>query len=276
MMLRINLFSKILFLILLSLYFVVVATPFLLMFFNGFKTTRELFLKPFEMPYSFAPENHIRAWERAGLGTAFLNSIVVSGAGILGVLFTSSMLAYVLSRYRFRFRRFIYVYIILGLALPARLAIIPIFLLLNSLKLTDTRLGLVLVYIATGASFATFLLKNFMDGIPLEIEESARMDGASPWTVYRRIALPLIKPALVVVGLVNFVNIWNDFFFPFIIITSKAKETVPLAVSLFYGEYSNQWPMIAAALTISVVPIMVVFFLFSKQFISGITQGAIK
>jgi raffinose/stachyose/melibiose transport system permease protein len=246
------------------------------MFFNGFKTTRELFLKPFEMPDSFAPENHIRAWERAGLGTAFLNSIVVSGAGIFGVLFTSSMLAYVLSRYRFRFRRFIYVYIILGLALPARLAIIPIFLLLNSLKLTDTRLGLVLVYIATGASFATFLLKNFMDGIPLEIEESARMDGASPWTVYRRIALPLIKPALVVVGLVNFVNIWNDFFFPFIIITSKAKETVPLAVSLFYGEYSNQWPMIAAALTISVVPIMVVFFLFSKQFISGITQGAIK
>ncbi len=275
-MLRINRFSKIVFFVLLSLYFVMVLTPFLLMFFNGFKTTRELFMKPFSIPESFEPVNHIKAWERASLGSAFMNSVIVSGAGIFGVLFTSSMLAYVLSRYRFRFRRFLYIYIILGLALPARLAIIPIFLLLNSMKLTDTRVGLILVYIATGASFATFLLKNFMDGIPLEIEESARMDGANPWTVYRKIALPLIKPALVVVGLVNFVNIWNDFFFPFIIITSKAKETVPLAVSLFYGEYSNQWPMIAAALTISVVPIMVIFFIFSRQFISGITQGAIK
>jgi raffinose/stachyose/melibiose transport system permease protein len=246
------------------------------MFFNGFKSTRELFMHPFSLPQSFSLDNHIKAWQKASLGTAFINSIVVSGSGILGVLITSSMLAYVLSRYRFPLRRFIYTYIILGLALPARLAIIPIFLMLNEMKLTDSRIGLILVYIATGASFATFLLKNFMDGIPLEIEESARIDGASPWTVYRKIALPLIKPALVVVGLVNFVNIWNDFFFPFIIITSKAKETVPLAVSLFYGEYSNQWPMIAAALTISVLPIMLIFFIFSKHFISGITQGAIK
>ena len=126
-MLRISRFSKIILLILLSLYFVIVVTPFLLMFFNGFKTTRELFMKPFSIPESFAPENHLKAWERAGLGTAFMNSVIVSVAGIFGVLFTSSMLAYVLSRYRFRFRRFIYIYIILGLALPARLAIIRSF-----------------------------------------------------------------------------------------------------------------------------------------------------
>lgn len=275
-MLRFSTVTKIILFAFMILYLLVVATPFTLMFFNGFKTSREIFLQPFSLPQTFNFDNHIKAWERARLGSAFLNSGIISVAGIVGILLVSSMLAYVLSRYRFPLRSFLYTYIILGLALPARLAIIPIFLLLNNLKLTDTRVGLILVYIATGVSFGTFLLKNFMDGIPLEIEESARMDGASPWVVYRKIALPLITPALVVVGLVNFVNIWNDFFFPFIIITSRSKETVPLAVTMFYGEYSNQWPMIAAALTISVIPIMLIFFIFSKYFISGITQGAIK
>ena len=120
------------------------------------------------------------------------------------------------------------------------------------------------------------LLKNFMDDIPIEIEESARIDGANPFTIYRKIALPLVSPALVVVGLVNFVSVWNDFFFPLIILNSRSKHTIPLAVSIFFGEFSNRWDLIAAALSMSVIPIMIVFFLFSRLFISGITQGAIK
>jgi raffinose/stachyose/melibiose transport system permease protein len=221
-------------------------------------------------------DNYKQAWEKAQLGSAYMNSLIVSITSIGGVLLFSSMLAFMISRYRFKFRRFIYVYIITGLALPARLAVIPIYVTLNQLNLIDTRIGLIMVYIATGTAFATFIIKGFMDSIPIEIEESARMDGATPWIIYWKIALPLTKPALVVVGLVNFVNVWNDFFFPLIILSSRSKETVPLAISVFFGEFSNQWHLIAAALSMSIIPIMLIFFLFSKNFISGITQGAIK
>lgn len=275
-MLRLNKTAKVTLFIVLIVYFFVVATPFGVLFLNSFKSMREIYLKPFAITESFSLDNYKQAWEKAQLGSAYMNSLIVSITSIGGVLLFSSMLAFMIYRYRFKFRRFIYVYIITGLALPARLAVIPIYVTLNQLNLIDTRIGLIMVYIATGTAFATFIIKGFMDSIPIEIEESARMDGATPWIIYWKIALPLTKPALVVVGLVNFVNVWNDFFFPLIILSSRSKETVPLAISVFFGEFSNQWHLIAAALSMSIIPIMLIFFLFSKNFISGITQGAIK
>ena len=275
-MLRLNKSEKIILFIVLLVYLLVVATPFGVLFLNSFKSMREIYLKPFAITESFSLDNYVQAWEKADLGSAYINSLIVSITSIGGVLLFSSMLAFMISRYRFKFRRLIYIYIITGLALPARLAVIPIYVTLNQMNLIDTRIGLIMVYIATGTAFATFIIKGFMDSIPIEIEESARMDGATPWIIYWKIALPLTKPALVVVGLVNFVNVWNDFFFPLIILSSSSKETVPLAISVFFGEFSNQWHLIAAALSMSIIPIMLIFFIFSKNFISGITQGAIK
>jgi raffinose/stachyose/melibiose transport system permease protein len=257
-------------------YIVIIVTPFFMIFMNSFKSLRDIYLRPFSFPTKFTLKNYITAWERANLSSAFLNSILVTSASVLGILLVASMLAYAISRYDFPLRRFLYIYIIAGLALPARLAIIPIYVILQKLNLLDTRLGLIIVYISTGIAFATFLLKNFMDDIPKAIEESAMIDGASPWTIFTKIDLPLIRPALVVVGIVNFVGIWNDFFFPLIIINSQGKETIPLAISIFFGEYSNQWQLISAALSLSVFPIMIGFFIFSKYFITGITQGAVK
>ncbi len=275
-MLRTSILTKIFIYAFLAVYIVVIITPFLMIFMNSFKSLREIFLKPFSPPSKFTLENYIKAWKKANLTSAFLNSVFVSSASVFGILLVSSMFAYVISRYEFPLRRFLYIYVIAGLALPARLAIIPIYVILYRLNLLDTRIGLIIVYIATGIAFATFLLKNFMDDIPVEIEESARMDGANPWMIFMKIDLPLIRPALVVVGIVNFVGIWNDFFFPLIIINSRGKETVPLAISIFFGEYSNQWQLISAALSMSVLPIMVAFFFLSRYFITGMTQGAIK
>ena len=275
-MLRTNTVTRILVYIFLVVYVIIIVTPFLMIFMNSFKTLREIFLKPFSPPSRFSLDNYVKAWKKANLTSAFLNSILVSSASVFGILLVSSMFAYVISRYEFPMRRFLYVYVIAGLALPARLAIIPIYVILYRLNLLDTRLGLVIVYVSTGIAFATFLLKNFMDDIPVEIEESARMDGANPWTIFTKIDLPLIRPALVVVGIVNFVGIWNDFFFPLIIINSQGKETIPLAISIFFGEYSNQWQLISAALSMSVLPIMIAFFFLSRYFITGMTQGAIK
>ncbi len=262
--------------IVLTIYVVLIATPFTMIFINSFKSLREIFLSPFSLPSSFNIQNYVEAWKSANLFNAYINSFLISTLSVGGILVLSSMLAYVISRYEFPFRRTIYLFIIVGLALPARLAIIPIYVMLDNFNLLDTRTGLIVVYIATGISFATFLMKRFMDGIPKEIEESARIDGASPWTIFLKIAIPLTRPAMIVVGLVNFVGIWNDFFFPLIIINSRNKETVPLAISIFFGEFSNKWQLISAALSLSVLPIMIIFFLLSRYFIAGMTEGAIK
>ncbi len=275
-MLRLGKISRTWVYLFLIVYVVIIVTPFFMIFNNSFKSLREIYLKPFSLPEKFALTNYIQAWNKANLLTAYMNSFFISLTSVFGILVISSMLAYLISRYTFPFRRALYLFIIIGLALPARLAVIPIYVILNNLNLLDTRAGLVLVYVATGISFATFLMKRFMDGIPIEIEESAMIDGATPWTIFRKIALPLTRPAMIVVGLVNFVGIWNDFFFPLIIINSRSKETVPLAISIFFGEYSNAWHLISAALSLSVLPIMIIFFLLSKYFISGMTEGAIK
>ncbi len=275
-MLRMGKITKIAVYTFLTIYVILIVTPFLMIFNNSFKSLREIFLKPFSFPEKFILTNYIQAWDKANLLTAYMNSFFVSLVSVLGILIISSMLAYLISRYTFPFRRALYLFIIVGLALPARLAVIPIYVILNNLNLLDTRTGLILVYMATGISFATFLMKRFMDGIPIEIEESAMIDGATPWIIFKKIAIPLTKPAMIVVGLVNFVGIWNDFFFPLIIINSRSKETVPLAISVFFGEYSNAWHLISAALSLSVLPIMIIFFLLSKHFISGMTEGAIK
>ncbi len=275
-MLKVGKWGKTIIYSVLTVYVVIIATPFAMIFVNSFKSLRDIFLNPFSLPSTLNVQNYVEAWKSANLFNAYVNSFLVSTLSVGGILIMSSMLAYVISRYDFPFRRTIYLFIIVGLALPARLAIIPIYVMLNDLNLLDTRTGLIVVYIATGISFATFLMKRFMDGIPAEIEESARIDGASPWTIFLKIALPLTRPAMIVVGLVNFVGIWNDFFFPLIIINSENKETVPLAISIFFGEFSNKWQLISAALSLSVLPIMVIFFLLSKYFIAGMTEGAIK
>ncbi len=275
-MLRFNKLSKFVVYIILTVYAILIATPFAMIFTNSFKSLREIFLSPFSLPSKLNFQNYAEAWKSANLFNAYMNSFLVSTVSVIGILILSSMLAYVISRYDFPFRRAIYLFIIVGLALPARLAIIPIYVMLNNLNLLDTRIGLMLVYMATGISFATFLMKRFMDGIPVEIEESAMIDGATPWTIFLKIALPLTRPAMIVVGLVNFVGIWNDFFFPLIIINSRSKETVPLAISIFFGEFSNKWQLISAALSLSVLPIMIIFFFLSKYFIAGMTEGAIK
>lgn len=275
-MFRLRLFSEGLIYLILIIYSILVFIPLSILALNSFKDLREIFLRPFSLPSYFRVENYIVAWKQANLTRAYLNSFSVSIVSVLGVLLISSMIAYILARYDFPFRRILYLYIISGLALPARLAIIPIYLLLRDAALLDTRMGLMLVYMATRIPFSVFILKHFMQAVPVEIEDSARIDGASPWKIYSLIMLPLSRSALVVVAIFVFVGIWNDFFFPLILIDSRSKETIPLAISIFFGEYGHQWDLLSTALWLAIFPVIIIFFIMSKQFIRGMTQGAIK
>lgn len=262
--------------ILLAVYCLVILVPFFMMILNSLKSMRDIFMKPFSFPTKVLYENYTKAWNQAGIGTGYKNSALVAGVSVVGILIVSSMFAYAISKYEFRGRRFLFIYSMLGLAFPARLAIIPIFILLRNLTLTNSLFGLILIYTSVNIPFSVFLLKNFIDGVPNELSEAARIDGATPMQIYWKVVLPLVKPALSIVAIVSFVNVWNDFFFPLIFINDKSKATITLAVSIFFGEYSNQWPLLFSGLTLAIAPTIILFLLFSRQFITGMTQGAIK
>ncbi len=250
--------------------------PIAIMILSSFKTTREIFMKPFELPALWRWRNYISAWERASFAGYFRNSILVTALSIAAILFISSMAAYVIARFEFRMRRIVYLYLIAGIALPTRLAVIPIFLLIRSVNLQDTLTALVMVYAAGGVAFSMFLLVNFFRKLPRDLEDSARIDGAGPFRIYWQVDLPLLKPALVTVAMFNFIDVWNDFFFPLILLSSRSKKTIPLGLQAFFGEFTVEWDMLFAALNISVLPVLLVFVVLSRQFIAGLTEGALK
>jgi raffinose/stachyose/melibiose transport system permease protein len=247
-MVRLTKTGTILAYVFLTIYALIIVVPFTMMVMNSFKSMRELFLKPFSFPSSFKFDNFSKAWK----------------------------VAYMVSKYDFSFRRGVFLYTMLGLALPARLAVIPIFILLRNMNLTNSLAGLVLIYSSINLPFSIFILKNFIDAVPNELCEAARIDGASVGYIYYKLVLPLTKPALSIVAIVTFVNVWNDFFFPLILINDRSKATITLAVSMFFGEYSIQWPLLFAGLTLSIAPTVILFLIFSRFFIAGMTQGAIK
>lgn len=275
-MIRLGKLGKFLAYVFLSIYALIILVPFTMMVFNSFKTMRELFLKPFSLPSKFSFDNFTKAWRFANIGVGYRNSLFVAGVTVLIVAMLASMFAYMISKYDFSFRRAIFLYSMLGLALPARLAVIPIFILLRNMGLTNSLLGLILVYSSVNIPFSVFILKNFIDAVPNELCEAARIDGAGVGYIYYRVILPLIKPALSIIAIVTFVNVWNDFFFPLILINDRSKATITLAVSIFFGEYSIQWPLLFAGLTLSIAPTVIMFLIFSRFFIAGMTQGAIK
>jgi raffinose/stachyose/melibiose transport system permease protein len=250
--------------------------PILMLFISSLKTTKEIFLTPLALPQVWSLKNYTQAWVKSNFITYFRNSAIVSVLSIGCIIMVTSMAAYVIARFKFPGRRALFLYLIAGIALPVKLAIIPIFLLMRDLHIQDTYLSLILVYTAGGVAFSMFLLVNFFKSLPRELEESAKIDGAGAFRIYWSIDLPLLKPALATVTIFNFIDVWNDFFFPLILINKKELRTIPLGIQIFYGEYNIQWNLLFAALNIAVIPILIVFVIMSRQFISGLTEGAVK
>jgi len=163
-----------------------------------------------------------------------------------------------------------------GLALPIQLIAVPLFIIMKNMNLLNNLLSVILVYVASGMSFSVFLLVNFFRTIPVDLEEAARIEGANVVQIYALIMLPLVRPALTSVGLFNFVSAWNALFFPLIFLSAKSQMTVTVGVLSFVGQYSTQWNLLLPALVIVILPTVVVFSLASRQFIRGLTAGAVR
>ncbi|MDR7147977.1 carbohydrate ABC transporter permease [Rhizobium sp. BE258] len=250
--------------------------PLVVMVLSSFKKNAEIFTSPFALPQSFGFDNLQKVWDQTNFIRYMLNSFGVTAASIILILTFGTMAAYAIARYEFRLGSAVLMFFISGMTVPLKLAIIPLFIQLDTLHLVDTYAGLVLVYVAMGLPSAVFIMTGFLRTLPRELEESARIDGASELRIMLKIMLPLARPAMVIVAIQNAVPIWNDFFFPLILITSDNLKTLPQGLTVFIGEFTTDWGVMFTGLTLAALPITLLYIVLSKQFIAGITQGAVK
>jgi raffinose/stachyose/melibiose transport system permease protein len=255
---------------------IVMLYPIFMMILSGFKTTPEIFMSPFSMPKKFNIENFQVIWEKTNVPRYFLNSIIVTVSSIALLLITGTMAAYAISRYKFRGALMVSLFFLSGLMLPLRLAIIPLFIQLKYLGLIDSLLGLIFIYTAMSLPATVFILTGFLRSLPKELEDSARMDGASELRIMLDIMVPLVSPALVIAGIYSAVPIWNDFFFPLIFIQSPEWKTLAQGLTTFFGEYSINYGVLYAGLSLASLPMIFIFIVQSRRFIAGMTAGALK
>ncbi len=254
-------------------YAAIVLGPLLLVVNDALRPSRDIFRNPLGLATSISFRSFVKAWERANFNVYFFNSLVITVAAVLLATAVSALAGYMLGRYRFRGSALLSAYFLAGLMLPFRLAIVPLFLLLNRLGLVDTRIGLILVYAATGIPFSIFILSSFFRQLPQELSEAARIDGAGEFAIFGRIMLPLVRPALATVVVFQFVPLWNDFFFPLVLLRSTNKWTLPVGMTRFFGEFQTDWSTLFAGLIIMTLPLIVIFLLATKQIIAGLTAG---
>ncbi len=263
------------FLIILSILIIV---PVIWVFINSVKNSADILLKPLEFPTTITFENYTNAWNEAGLGTGFINSIIVTMIAVSLIVIISAMAAYVLSRKKFKYRITIQNIFLIGLMLPTFLAMAPLFLLMNSLNLVNSIPGLILVYIAYSLSFTIFMLIAFFNQIPKSLEEAAIIDGCGPYKVFWKVMFPLAKPGLISAAIFNFVGIWNEYILALILITDDATKTLPvkLANIMMVQQYHTDWGALYAGLVLSFIPVTIFYLIFQKKLIEGSTAGSVK
>jgi len=235
----------------------------------------------FEVPLRFIPtnpqlSNYVTALSQYPFGKFFQNSLVVTSLTIIGTLFTSSLCAYAFSRLKWKGRDLVFSVILTGLMLPFFVVMIPQFMGWQRLGFYDTFVPLIAPAWFGGGVFNIFLLRQFFMGIPKDMDEAARIDGASYFRIYAQIIVPLSKQAMVVVGLLTYLNSWNDYLAPILFLSSESKYTLMLGLNLFLGSYSAQWNYMMAATAIVVLPSLIIYLFAQKYFIEGIAMTGVK
>jgi multiple sugar transport system permease protein len=249
--------------------------PFIWMVSTSFKQMKEVFIfPPTLLGERIAWENYLRISDRFPFELFFLNSLKVTGIVVIIQLITSSMAGYVFARLKFPFRDSLFALYLATIMIPFQVLMIPTFIVMREFGLIDTHYALILP-LAVNA-FGTFLLRQFFLAIPTALEDSAKIDGCTPFGIYWRIFVPLSKPAMATLGIFVFMGTWNDFFGPLIYINSLTKMTLPLGLASMQGMYSTDWSVLMAGTVISVLPVIIVFLFAQDLFIKGVTLSGVK
>jgi raffinose/stachyose/melibiose transport system permease protein len=261
----------------LLLYTALALFPILLVVINSLKQRMAIFKTPLTLPNSsnFDPVGYATVWNGANFPLYFGNSLFVTLGSLVLILLVSSMAAFALARYQFTGNTFLGLYLSLGIMIPIRLGTVSILKMMKTLGMIDTLWGLMLIYTAAGIPLAVFILTQFIRQVPSSLLDAARIDGASEYKIYQMI-LPLIRPALGTVAVFNMIPIWNDLWFPLILASSETSKTVILGAQIFLGQYIQDWNAVLASLTLAMIPVVVLYVIFSRQLIRGLTSGAVK
>ncbi|MEY2605396.1 MAG: raffinose/stachyose/melibiose transport system permease protein [Verrucomicrobiota bacterium] len=261
----------------LSCFAVVILYPFALMIFGSLKTETAFLANPVSPPTTFELRNYQFAWNEARIPKFALNSLIVSAGTVLLTLVTGSMAAFALSRIRFRGRSSIYLAFVLLLTVPVQIYIIPLYIIIVRAHLSDSLVGLILPYTTGSLPLAVFLLKTYFDQLPSEVMDAARLDGCSNRMILLKVVLPLSRPVLSTVAIFTFVQSWNEFFLALVFIHNPDLQTLPLGLQAFFvNQYETQFPQLFATLALSIAPVVMVYLFLQKQFIAGLTAGAVK
>lgn len=254
---------------------IVFAYPLVWMVTSSLKDNPSFFADPWALPRTLHFENFRTAWQQAELAKAFKNSTIVTLGSLAIILPAATAGAYAFNRMNFRLK-WLYLPILFCLAVPLEGLMIPLYILLNRLGLVNTQVGLILAYAAINTPFAMFILGEFFARLPRSFEEAAQLEGASPFTIFSSVMLPLARPALSSVVVLTFLFIWNEFALGVVLISNTDLHTIPLALKVFTGKYFTDFPPLFAGLALSSVPLILVYVLLQRQFVRGLTVGAFR
>ena len=261
--------------LILLVFALIVVYPIVWMVFASLKSQSELLQNIWGLPQSAAWANYRDAWVTAGLGRALFNSIVVSLAVVAVVILIAAPAAYALAKFRLRFTTAIFLVFVLTMQAPV--PVIPLYVLLVKLKLTDSYIGYVLPLAAGGLPLAIFIFRSFFLTIPRELEEAAVVDGATRLGAFVRIVMPISTPAVATVAILQFLAAWNEYFLALILLRSPEIRTLPLAIQVFFYDFGrSDWGPVFAALTVGTIPMIVVYMFMQRWFVRGLTAGAVK
>lgn len=262
----------------LILYTLIALFPVVIIIINSFKTKAAIFRSPLSLPDSetFSLVGYQTVMTQGNFFLYFQNSMIVTVVAIALVLIFGAMAAFALSEYRFRGNTLMGLYLALGIMIPIRLGTVSILELMVASGLVNTLTSLILVYTAQGLPLAIFILSEFMGQVSKDLKDAGRMDGLSEYRIFFRLVLPLVRPAMATVAVFTMIPIWNDLWFPLILAPSEETKTVTLGAQMFIGQYVTNWNAVLAALSLAILPVLILYFIFSRQLIRGITAGAVK
>jgi raffinose/stachyose/melibiose transport system permease protein len=252
--------------------------PIVLVVMNSFKAKRAIFNTPLQPPL---PSNvdligYYKVFGDGAMGSYYFNSIIVTSGTIFFTLLFGAMAAWALTEYKFRFNTLLAIFLSLGIMVPIRLGSVSIIQLVSGLNLINTLTALILVYVAQNIPLAVFILSEFIEQIPRDLREAGRCDGLSEFNIFFFIILPLLRPAMATVAVFTMIPVWNDLWFPLLLAPTGGKQTITLGVQQFLGQYITDWNAVLAALSTAIVPVLLLYVIFSRHLIRGLTSGAVK
>ena len=263
--------------IVMTLVAVLFIAPILIIINYSFKTKKELYLSsPLALPQSLQFANYEKAFSKLDLATTFTNTFLYTAVSVLILALLCGSTVWAIARCRAKFFKFCYIYFIVGILIPYQALFLPIYIIGYNLNLTNTRYGIIFMYIATGVSFGVFLMNSFMSTVPLELEEAARIDGCSVFRTYFTIVMPLLKPAMATLVIMQAFQIWNDYLLASLYVSKKQLKTLTVAIQSLFSAQTSDYTTAMAAIIISVLPIAILFISLQKYFIKGMTVGAVK